>query len=84
MKWEWAAAAATALAAYEGEAVVEVLMTAVHSTNWYVRYNASESLQAHHLEYSDLLAVVGGQDRYAREMVMYRLNEQRMEEEEML
>lgn len=81
LMWEYAATAATALASYEGEDVVEALMDAVHSTNWYIRYNAAESLQAHHLDYSDLLAVVGGSDRYAREMVMYRLNAQRIKEE---
>ncbi len=81
-KWEYAATAAGALAIYTGQDVLDALMKAVHSYNWYVRYNAAESIQGHHLEYSDLLSVVSGSDRFAREMVMYRLNEQRLEEGE--
>ena len=82
MKWEYAAAAVSALAVYDGDDVIDTLTGAVHSVNWYIRYNAAESLTAHHLDYSDLIGIVGGTDRYAREMVMYRLEEQRIEEEE--
>ncbi|MBE5869839.1 MAG: HEAT repeat domain-containing protein [Lachnospiraceae bacterium] len=81
LKWEYAAAAVSALAFYDGEDVIDTLTGAVHSTNWYIRYNAAESLTAHQLDYSDLIGIVGGTDRFAREMVMYRLEEKRMEEE---
>lgn len=71
--WEYAAISASALAAYPGQDVVDGLMEAMHSGNWYIRYNAASCLEAHGLGYSDLLELVGGRDRYAREMIMYRL-----------
>ena len=52
---------------------MQALMEAMHSGNWYVRYNAAVSLEAHGLSYSDLIELVGGRDRYAREMLTYRL-----------
>ena len=54
-RWEYAAISATALAAYPGQDVVNALMEAMHSGNWYVRYNAAVSLEAHGLSYSDLI-----------------------------
>lgn len=77
--WEYAAISATVLAGYQGQDVVNALMEAMHSGNWYIRYNASISLEAHGLGYSDLIELVGGRDRYAREMMMYRLENRRLE-----
>lgn len=79
-KWEYAAISATSLAGYHGKDVVRCLTEAMKSPNWYVRYNASVSLEAQHLDYSDLIDVVDGDDRYAREMVMYRLESRRIRE----
>ena len=56
-------------------------MEAMHSSNWHVRYNAACSLEVRELDYSALIEVVGGRDRYAREMMMYRLDTRRMEAE---
>ena len=81
-RWEYLAVSVSALAAYPGEDVISALMGAIHSSNWYVRSNAAESLRAHGLGYEELLEVVGGQDRYAREMMMYRLDRKRLEEED--
>lgn len=72
--WEYAAVAANALAAYPGEDTVQALMDAMHSSVWYVRYNAADSLERLELDYSDLIQVMGGRDRYAREMLMYRMD----------
>ncbi len=80
--WEYAAISITSLASYQGEAVIEVLVDAVHSSNWYVRYNAAVSLKAHQLSYTELAQVTGGHDRYAREMLMYQLERKRMEQKE--
>ena len=77
-KWEYAAISATSLAGYHGNDVIRCLTEAMKSPNWYVRYNASVSLEAQHLDYSDLIDVVDGDDRYAREMVMYRLESRRI------
>lgn len=81
LHWEYAAISVTALANYAGQDVVNLLMEAAHSSNWYVRLNAAISLEAHQLDYSDLIEVVGGNDRYAREMMMYRLDLKRLSAE---
>jgi len=72
-RWEYAAISASALASYDGGDVADALMGAVCSSNWYVRSNAASSLTARGLEYDDLISVVGGGDRYAREMTLYHL-----------
>lgn len=77
--WAYAAISASSLARYPGEDVVNALVQAMHNSNWYIRYNAASSLDAHGLRYSDLIDLVGGRDRYAREMIMYRLESRRME-----
>lgn len=71
--WEYAAVSISSLAQYRGEDVIQVLSAGIHSSNWYVRSNAAASLEAHHLQYSDLIYILGGNDRYAREMMMYQL-----------
>lgn len=80
-KWEGAAICASAISSYPGEDVNDALMKAVHSRNWYVRYNAAESLQKLGAEYENLLDIISGDDRYAREMVMFRLEEREMMQE---
>ncbi|MBO6016209.1 MAG: HEAT repeat domain-containing protein [Lachnospiraceae bacterium] len=76
--WEYTATSVTSIATYEGEDVKAALIHAVHSANWYVRFNAANSLEALHLDYTDLIDVLSGSDRYAREMIMYRLDFERM------
>lgn len=71
--WEYAAISATALANYPGDDVVRVLVEAMHNRNWYVRYNAAASLEARHPDHRELFKLVGTQDRYAREMILYRM-----------
>ena len=81
-QWEYAAVSVSVLAGYPGEDVDRVLMEAMHSGNWHVRYNAAVSLEARDLDYSALIEVVGGRDRYAREMMMYRLETKQIEAED--
>ena len=50
----------------------------MHSANWYVRFNASASLEAHGLSYEQMLHGTVGEDRYAREMLAYRLEARRL------
>lgn len=71
--WEYAAVSASSLSRYREPRVVETLKEALHHGNWYVRYNAAASLDALGITYSDLIEIVSGNDRYAREMIMYRL-----------
>lgn len=79
--WEYAAISASALSAYPGQEVVDALLRAMNSANWYIRNNASVSLEAHGLTYEEMLRVLGGEDRYAREMLTYRLKARRLEEQ---
>ena len=80
-RWEFSAISASALARYEGRDVVDALLRAMNSSNWYTRSNAAASLEAHGLSYEEMLQVLGGRDRYAREMLTYRLKAKQLEEE---
>ena len=73
-RWEYAAIAVLALAAYPGEHTVEVLKQALSDSNWYIRFNASKSLESFHLPYLEFSDIVEGGDRYAREILQYRLD----------
>lgn len=73
-RWEYAAIAAASLAAYPGERTVEVLKKALNSSNWYVRFNAAKSLEGFHLTYLELSDVMESNDRYAREILQYRMD----------
>lgn len=81
LHWEYAAVAAGALKDYSGEDIISALKSALSSSNWYVRYNAAVSLEAKGLSYAQLMDVMLGNDRYAREMMEYRLEERRLIEE---
>lgn len=74
LHWEYAAFGALALANYPGEETVEALKQALYSANWYVRANASQSLEMLGVTYNDLVDVINGGDRYAREIMSYRLD----------
>ena len=82
LHWEYAALAAWALKNYEGEDVLSALKSALYSPNWYVRYNAAESLESKGFSYAELIDVMAGKDRYAREMMAYRFDLQRLTENE--
>lgn len=79
--WEFASISASALARYDGRDVVNTLLRAMSSANWYIRGNAAASLEAHGLTYEEMLQVLSGDDRFAREMLTYRLKAKRLEEE---
>lgn len=81
-QWEFATVAASSLAQYHGEDVINVLKEALHSGNWYIRYSAAQSLEAHHVAYGELMDIVAGNDRYAREMITYRLESRKLQEME--
>ena len=71
--WEYAAIASTALDAYPNDYTVTILKRNLYSPNWYIRFNASESLVNLGLTYEQLVDVIDGNDRYASEMLRYRL-----------
>lgn len=80
--WEYAAVAAAALAAYPGKQTTAVLKKGVCSRNWYVRLNAAKSLNFLGMEYDDLKDVFEGDDQYAKEILFYQLDINRMQKEE--
>lgn len=78
-QWEYATVSASALARYPGDQVIGALKQALHSGNWYVRYAAAASLEALQVDYADLVDVIAGNDRFAREMMLYRLESRKIE-----
>lgn len=72
-KWEYAAIASSALAAYPGPETVEVLKTNLYSPNWYIRLNSAKSLQRLGIPYARLADIIDGKDRYAAEILRYCL-----------
>lgn len=80
--WEYATVGVSALARYPGEATVTALKEALCSANWYVRYAAAASLEALQVEDGELMDVIIGNDRYAREMLLYRLESRRLQKAE--
>lgn len=81
-RWEKAAIAATALRNYPSGRTVDVLVQALHSSNWYIRNNAAETLENLSLTYADLAEVFEGNDRYAREILQYWMDYRSVKERE--
>ena len=77
--WEYATVSISSLARYNGGRVIGTLKQALHSSNWYIRQSAAASLEARGVDYSGLMDVIVGNDRYAREMITYRLESQRLQ-----
>ncbi len=82
--WEYQAIASSALKTYPSRATEEILKNNLSSSNWYIRYNSSESCERLNLSYSDLIDVFNGSDRYAREMVQYRFDKKSAQKEVMM
>ena len=78
LQWEYTTVSVSSLARYHDPRVIDTLKGALHSSNWYVRYAAASSLAEQHVAYEDLLDIVNGNDRYAREMMTYRLKAHEM------
>ena len=80
-EWEYKAIAATALAKYKSQQVIDVLKEALKSDNWYIRFNASESLVAQNIGYMELIDIYNGTDRYAREILEYKMETSRLKKQ---
>lgn len=78
--WEYKAIAATALGNYPSPKTEDVLKELLCDRNWYVRYNASASLEQFGVKYEDMIDVLEGNDRYASEMLRYRFDRQKLKE----
>ena len=79
-EWEYVAIAALAMSTYPGEETNAKLKALLHSRNWYVRYNASQSLEELGVQYRDLIDIFEGNDRYAGEIMRYRLDRKKLKE----
>lgn len=72
--WEYAAVSASVLRSYPSQQVVRGLTAALSSANWYVRYNAAESLVAMDLPQQVYAIPLNGPDAYARDILRYMLD----------
>ena len=81
-QWIYTAITASALANYPGDRTIAILEELLHSPNWHVRSNASQSLMTLGLYYTDMIDVFEGRDRYASEIMRYRFDQKHMKEKE--
>ena len=81
VRWEYAAIASSALAGYPGDDTAAVLEQNLYHPNWYIRFNASKSLEQLGFGYRDLIHVIEGHDRYASEILRYRFDVRELEQE---
>jgi hypothetical protein len=81
-RWEYATVAAASLTAYPDGEAIGALKEALHSGNWYVRNAAAQSLEQMQVDYTDVLDIAAGSDRYAREMMLYRLESRKLQGQE--
>lgn len=79
-RWEYAAIASSVLASYPGAETAAVLERNLYHPNWYIRFNASKSLEQLGFGYRDLIDVIEGHDRYASEILRYRFDVRELEE----
>lgn len=83
LNWEYPAIASLSLAAYPSDEVIALLKKKLSSKNWYVRYNASQALENIGLGYDDLKDIIEGDDKFASDIVKYRIDQKNMKEMEM-
>jgi len=79
--WEYQAIASSALKSYPGDVTFRILVENLSSTNWHIRHNSAISLEKLGYTYHDLINVFDGNDRFAREIMRYRLDRRNTEKE---
>ena len=79
--WEYQAIATSALKSYPGDVTFRILVKNLSSSNWHVRQNSAISCEKLGYTYHDLINVFDGNDRYAREIIRYRLDRRTAESE---
>ena len=72
---EYAIIALYVLRYYPQPRTTEILRAQINSSNWFVRYNATESLEYLGVEYQDLIDIFDGSDRFARDMLQYQFDQ---------
>ncbi len=69
---------ASTLANYPKGETFELLKKCLSSSDWYIRLNASISLERLGFDYNQMSDILTGDDRYAREIAFYRLEQHRI------
>lgn len=72
-----ATVAAFVLDRYPGPDTVAALKKGLTHRNWYVRYNSASSLVSLGISGQDIQDILGGKDRYAKEILGYMLEERK-------
>lgn len=80
--WEYKAIAATALGNYPSRETETLLKKLLYDPNWYVRYNAADSLERLGVRYEEMIDIFEGRDRYAAEMLRYRFDRKKLKQQE--
>lgn len=80
LPWQYQSIASQALASYSDDEVVEILKKNLSNSNWYIRLNSAISCEKLDYTYTELIDVFDGNDRYAREIIRYRLDRRAAEE----
>lgn len=81
-RMEYAVVSLMALRNYPCDRTLKILSRHIHHPNWYIRYNATESMKILGIEYQDLVDIFDGHDRYAREMLQYQFDQRYILEKE--
>lgn len=79
--WEYQTIASSALKSYPGDVTFRILVENLSSSNWHIRQNSAISLEKLGYTYHDLINVFDGNDRFAREIMRYRLDKRNAESE---
>ena len=80
--WEYRAIAASALGNYSAAQTEMLLKEFLCDPNWFVRYNAADSLERLGVHYEEMIDIFEGRDRYAAEMLRYRFDRKKLKETE--
>ena len=72
----------TALRNYPGEDTLALLRKNLKSPNWYIRYNAAESLNALGVDYGEFVDIFDGKDRFSREILQFQFDRRYVKDKE--
>ena len=79
--WEYQAIATSCLKSYPGDTTFRILVKNLSNSNWHIRQNSAISCEKLGYTYQELINVFDGNDRYAREIMRYRLDRRNAEGE---
>lgn len=82
LKKEFCLVSLTALRNYPGEDTLALLRKNLKSPNWYIRYNAAESLNALGVDYGEFVDIFDGKDRFSREILQFQFDRRYVKDKE--